>query len=98
MIPLHDFMIFSLLLKLFNFSIFFQVLVDSTGFSPSIPFLFSLNSLAGCDAGIIFLPCLISLSHWHVQDAHYLADIVIQILSMTTTILTCAVGAVCGPR
>ena len=37
-------------------------------------------------------------SHWHVRDAHHLVDVVIPILSLTATILTCTVRAVCGPR
>ena len=98
MVQVIQIVIYFLLLKLFNFSIFFQVLVGFMGFSPSIPFLFRLNSLAGHEVGIIFLPCLIFLSCWCVQDVHHLMDIAIHALSATTTILTGTVRLVCGPR
>jgi hypothetical protein len=68
------------------------------GFSPSIPFLFGLDPLAGRKAGIMFLPCLTFSPHWRVQIVHCLTDVIIQILLVTTAVLTCAVRSICGVR
>jgi hypothetical protein len=65
MIPfLCGLILFSLLLKLSNFSNYFQILVDPTGLSPLILFLFGLNSLTGHKTGVILLSHLILPSHW----------------------------------
>jgi hypothetical protein len=99
MIPLlGGLILFPLLLKLSNFSDYFQIAADPTGFSPSIPFLLGLDPLAGREAGIIFLPRLVFPSCRRVQVAHCLSNVVIRTLSVTTAVLTCAVRAVCGPR
>jgi hypothetical protein len=81
-----------------DFSNYFHILADLTGFSPSIPFLFGLDPLAGREAGIMFLPRLTFSSRWRVQVAHRLTDVIIRILLVTTVVLTCAVRSICGPR